>query len=290
MRVALATCAELPELDDDAPALRAALRTRGVESAAGVWDDPAVAWAGFDLVVLRSTWDYAPRREAFLAWAERVATVTTLLNPVDVVRWNTDKRYLRALAAAGVPVVATEWVEPGGALPDLADFVVKPAVSCGCRDTRRFEAGEREAAQRMVERLHAEGRAVMVQPYLAHIDADAETALLYIGDRYSHAIRKGPMLALGAAAEAGLFRAEDIGARVASDAQLAVAEAALDAVPGGRARLLYARVDVVPGPDGRPVVLELELTEPSLFLGFADGAAERFAAAISAACERAATG
>lgn len=279
--VALATCAELPDLDDDGPALRAALDALGVRTSPAVWDDPAVDWAGFDLVVVRSTWDYPSRRDAFLAWADRVGARTPVSNAPRVLRWNTDKRYLRDLSAAGVPVVETFWPDSPEALPDLADYVVKPAVSAGCRDTRRFTRDERTAASHLVSTLQAAGREVMVQPYLDAIDAHGETALLYLGGRYSHAIRKGAMLEPGAPLEAALFRAEDISGRAASDAERAVAERALAAVPTGGGRLLYARVDLVPGPDGAPVVLELELTEPSLFLGFHPEAPARLAEAIA---------
>ena len=98
-RVALATCRGFPALWDDDVPLRTGLERRGVEVAVPVWDDPEVDWGAFDLVVLRSTWDYSPRRDAFVAWAQ---SVPRLLNRADVVAWNTDKRYLRELAAAGV--------------------------------------------------------------------------------------------------------------------------------------------------------------------------------------------
>ncbi len=280
-RIAIATCADLPHLDDDGPALQAALEATGVHSTPAVWDDATVDWAAFDLVVLRSTWDYPSRHEEFLEWVDRVGQLSPVLNAPEVVRWNTDKRYLRDLAAAGVPVVETWWPAAPEALPALDDYVVKPAVSAGCRDTRRFTRDEREAATQMVASLQATGRTVMVQPYLEAIDGYGETALLYIGGRYSHAIRKGAMLEPGRPLEQELFRHEDITGRVATDAEREVAEQALDAAPNGRASLLYARVDLVPGPEGGPVVLELELTEPSLFLGFDAEAPGRLAEAIA---------
>jgi hypothetical protein len=122
----------------------------------------------------------------------------------------------------------------------------------------------------------------MLQPYMAHVDDAGETALLYIGGRFSHAIRKGAMLDGPDLGVAGLYKEERIDPRTPSAAEHAVAEQVLAAVPGGTADLLYARVDLVPGPDGAPVLMELELTEPSLFLDYSDGAAERLADAIVA--------
>src|SRR3954468_19091544 len=134
--LALATCAEVPELDEDGPALVAALRDHGVDPVAAVWGDPAVDWSRFDLVVLRSTWDYAERRDAFLAWIERLPRV---LNVPEVVRWNTDKAYLGEPTSAVVAVVPTAFVEPGGALDPPADrFVVKPRISAGGRNAASY--------------------------------------------------------------------------------------------------------------------------------------------------------
>jgi hypothetical protein len=287
-RVALVTCAALPDLDPDDRLLLGPLAAAGVTAEPAVWDDPAVDWSAFDLVVLRSAWDYAPRRDAFTAWA---ADVPRLVNPADVVSWNTDKRYLAALAAAGVPAVPTVWLAPRDmpALAAAGEWVIKPAVSAGSRDTGRYDLGRpehRALAVAHLERLAAAGRLAMVQPYLPAVDTYGETALLFLDGEFSHAIRKGPMLSGPDTGKVGLYKEELITARVPSDAEREVADKALAAVPGGADRLLYARVDVIPGPDGDPVVVELELTEPSLFLGYAEGAAERLAAAIAARAVR----
>jgi glutathione synthase/RimK-type ligase-like ATP-grasp enzyme len=285
--VALVTCAELPDLDPDDRLLRTALQQAGVRASAAIWDDPAVDWSAFDLVLLRNTWDYARRHDEFLAWA---AGVPRLANPADVVAWNTDKRYLRELAAAGVPVVPTTWVAPGDgsagpttswAAPTTGEWVVKPAVSAGSRDTGRYDcadAAQRSVAAEHVARLQAANRLVMVQPYLGSVDTYGETALLFLGGEYSHAIRKGPMLRGPDEGAEVLFVAENISARVPTPAEHAVAEATLRAVPGAD-RLLYARVDLLDTEQG-PVVIELELTEPSLFFGTAPGSADRLVTAV----------
>jgi glutathione synthase/RimK-type ligase-like ATP-grasp enzyme len=279
--VLLATCAELPDGDEDGPALSAALTALGIRSAWCSWDDPAIDWARAP-VVIRSTWDYSARRESFLSWA---AEVPVLYNPSVVVGWNSDKTYLRDLARAGVPVVPSAWAAPGEDLdlPDAAEFVVKPSVGAGSRGAGRFRSDERAQARSHVAVLHAEGRTVMAQPYLADVDEAGETALIYVDGVYSHAIRKGPMLdpgAVHALADDGLYVQENISARDPEPAELAVGAASIGLLRERYGELLYARVDLLPSPDG-PVVVELEVTEPSLFLGYSDGAAKRFAAAIA---------
>lgn len=272
-RVALATFAGMPDLYEDDRVVLGPLAVAGIDASPAVWDDPAVDWSSYDLVVVRSTWDYTRRREEFLDWA---ASVPRLQNPFEVLRWNTDKRYLAELAAAGVPVVPTDFVAPGEdyAAP-LYEHVVKPTVSAGARDTARFAAGEDSTAH--AEALLASGRSVMVQPYQAAVDEAGETAVLHFRGEPSHAARKAPVLV------PGLEDPNDVAitAREATPAELAVAAAALAAVPCADP-LLYARIDVVPGPDGSPVLMELEVTEPCLFLRQSPGAAERFAAAIRA--------
>lgn len=280
-RVALITCRELPDLDGDDRLLLAPLAARGVDATPVVWDDADVEWPAYDLAVLRNPWDYAPRRDEFVRWA---LSVPRLANPADTVAWNTDKRYLAELAGAGVPVVPTTWLARGdvASLPAAGEWVIKPAVSAGSVDTGRYDladAGHRALAAAHCARLLDAGRVTMLQPYLPAVDSYGETALLFLGGAFSHAIRKGPMLAgpdLGAAV---LFKPEMISPRIPSAAERAVADAVLAAVPGASS-LLYARVDLIPGPDGDPLLVELELTEPSLFLGYADGAAERLADAI----------
>ena len=267
-RVALATCAEIPDGDEDCPGLIEELGALGVAAEAAVWDDPNVDWSRYDLVLPRSTWDYAERRDAFLDWARAVPRV---LNPWPLLEWNTDKRrYLGDLAAAGVPVVPTVFVDPGCELePPDGPFVVKPAVSAGGRRSARFEPGGLDAARRLVARIHGEGGTAMVQPDLG--DA-VEIGLISIDGRHSHAVRRHVPLPEVGEREV-LYLDERIGRTQATRADRAVADAAL-ACAGPD--LLYGRVDLMAG-----VVLELEIAEPSLYLGYDEGAAGRFAAAIA---------
>ncbi|TDD68361.1 hypothetical protein E1262_16305 [Jiangella aurantiaca] len=286
-RVALVTCAELPDLDTDDQLVVEPLRSHRVEVETPVWDDPAVDWTAFDLAVLRNPWDYARRREQFLAWAH---AVPRLLNPAKVVEWNTDKVYLRELAAAGLPVVPTTWLAPGDAgdpaavLPSEGEYVVKPSVSAGSADTGRYrldDAEQRALAVAQAEKLLARGSTVMLQPYLSAVDTAGETAMLHIGGEFSHAIRKGALLDGPDLRDGRPLWSEQIDPREPTPAEAELARRTLDAIPGSDG-LLYARVDTIPGPTGTPVILEVELTEPSLFLATSPGAPERLAGAIVA--------
>jgi O-ureido-D-serine cyclo-ligase len=291
-RIALATATKALGLDADMPLLLEALRAEGAQAEACVWDDPTLEWRAFDLVVLRSTWDYVPRLVDFLAWVDRVSKATRLLNPPDVIRWNTDKHYLVDLHRAGVPVVPTRFVEADaeprtaltsflngglsvGSAQGFQEFVLKPAVGAGSKDAARYGPEEEERALSHLRRLCSEGRSVMLQPYLPSVDARGETALLCFDGAFHHAIRKGPLLRRGAGLVEGLFAAEDITPRTPTEGERAVAEAALAAMPFPV--LAYARVDLVEDQKGQPVVLELELTEPSLFLDQSEGAAVDYA-------------
>jgi glutathione synthase/RimK-type ligase-like ATP-grasp enzyme len=274
-RVALATCAALPELDPDDQLVLPFLAERGIDAVPAIWNDPAVDWSAFDLTVVRNPWDYIHRRDAFVAWAERVPRIA---NSAEILAWNTDKRYLAEL---DVPIVPTTFVAPGESmtLPDAAEIVVKPTVSAGSQDTERHH--DRDAIAAHIARLHAAGKTAMVQPYLAEVDTAGETALLYFNGVFSHAIRKGPMLTPGAVVEKDLYVQEDISAREPSAAERALADRVVAKVSDRFGTPLYARVDLLPHADG-PVVIELELTEPSLFVGHAAGAPARFADAIAA--------
>jgi glutathione synthase/RimK-type ligase-like ATP-grasp enzyme len=285
--VVLATCAELPGGDEDADLLNAALRRRGLTPRWQVWDAPETEWDDA-LVVVRSTWDYTNSLDRFRAWA---SAVRHLANPAEVIAWNTDKTYLLELASTGVPIVPTAVARPGetAQFPDGVEFVVKPSVGAGSRGAGRFAAGDLAAARTHVAELHARGRTALIQPYLGDVDEHGETALIYVAGVFSHAIAKGAMLPAGVVhphTSGPLFVKENITERTPSAAEMAVGTHVLSAL---RERygydLLYVRVDLLPSPDG-PVLVELELTEPSLFLGYGQGAADRFAAAIAAEAAR----
>jgi glutathione synthase/RimK-type ligase-like ATP-grasp enzyme len=270
LTVALATSAQIPDGDEDAIGLIAVLAARGIEAVSAVWDDAAIDWHEFDLVVVRSTWDYAERRGEFLRWAESLPRVA---NPAPILRWNTDKQqYLADLERAGVAVVPTRFIPPGAPFerPD-EPFVLKPAISAGGRNSAWFDPADEGEARALVSRLHGQGRTAMIQPYLGDI---SETALIYVGGSCSHAVRR--RVPLPRASERAVFYLEETVSPFAPSAsELAIAERALAVAPG---ELLYGRVDLVGDS-----VLELEVTEPSLYLSLGRAATELFADAIARA-------
>lgn len=288
VRVAIASFRDLPPefLDDER--LAAVLRERGVEVERIPWDDPNTRWESFDAVVIRSTWDYAKRRDEFVAWAERVGP--RLHNSPALVRWNSDKRYLRDLAEAGIPVVPTTFVEPGDPLPELeGEVVVKPNLSAGALDAGRFSPAKHDAAREHIRAIQASGRAAMVQPYQRTVESKGETAVVCLDGEVSHPLHKRAILKPdqiayardGAIAAEVMFDPGLVTAGSASADELELAQAVIDWVAARFDYVpLYARVDMIPDANGGPMVIELEALEPNLYLDRVEGAAERVAEAI----------
>jgi glutathione synthase/RimK-type ligase-like ATP-grasp enzyme len=278
--VAIATCSAVRGKEEDDLRLIDAVGQLGVRAEHQSWDDDRVDWNTYPLVVVRSTWDYPERREDFLSWLARLKNV---LNPFSTLRWNIDKHYLDDLSRAGLPVIPTQFLEPGHAFqPPPWPFVVKPAVSCGAKQTARYRRGDGDQAREHVRSLHASGRSVMIQPYLSNIDDKGEVALVFIDDTYSHSVRRSALLNHAGRIHAGEMIPSARPCSATAD-ELALAERVLAVVRRSSSKLLYARVDLAPGPDGEPLILEVELTEPSLFLGYSPNAAERLAEAIVSA-------
>ena len=288
-RVALVCSERGLRVDPDLPLAWSALRESGLEVDLLRWDDPDADWGSYDLAVVRSCWDYAWRLDEFLTWAADFPDgATRLRNPVEVLRWNSDKTYLRDLERAGLPVVPTVW-DPAdrGELPAAGEWVVKPSVSAGSRDTARW--AEPADVLTHAAALTGAGRTAMVQPYLASVDDLGETAMLFIGGRFSHAVRKGPLLAPGEGVRQDRDSRGNLSPAVPTTDQCDVAQAVHDAIPGlvgVQAPPLYARIDLVHDTEGRPVVLEVELTEPSLFLPQAPGGAAALVRAVEADVSR----
>jgi len=203
-----------------------------------------------------------------------------------VVHGNLHKRYLLELAARGVPVVPTTLVERGQTCELAAigeagsgqeassagssgapSIVIKPEIGAASMATRRFAPGD-PAALAHLAAITADG-AALVQPYVASVDGYGERALVWIDGALSHAVRKAPRLA-------GDDEHVD-GPYPIADDERAVAEAALAPIAD---RILYGRVDLARDATGRPMVMELELIEPSLYFLYGPGSADRFAAAL----------
>ena len=277
--IALVTYSELPELAADEQMLARILSTPGVTVRSVAWDDPAVDWSGFGVCVIRSTWDYHHRLDDFLAWAARISSLTHLWNPVEAVRWNSRKTYLRDLAERGIAIVPTAWLKRGSHA-DLAAIlsaegwhmgVVKPVVSASAYATIVVTPESIGAAQAHLDNHLAE-RDMMVQPFLASVQTSGERSLMFIDGHYSHAVRR--TFPLGQSND----KQEKSRLVEASQAEITFATNVLQAADYPT---LYARVDIVRDESDVLRLMELELIEPSLFLQEAPKAAERLAAAIA---------
>ncbi len=255
----------LNAVNDDA-LLDQQLRLRGLESYRVAWDEE-VDWSLFTAAVLRSPWDYVEQQERFSRWLTQVATATQLLNTSQVVRWNIDKRYLGELAEAGFHVLPTRYVDKGEslALSSLVEslgwkeVVVKPVVSASSRNTHRLPQ-ERVAGFESEWQALVQTEAMMVQPFRSSVLSRGEVSLVHFAGEFSHAVLKR--------SKTNDFRVqEEFGGEVTdyrpTKAELELAGTALDWL---RELPVYARVDLIMGPDDRPEIIELELIEPELWL------------------------
>ena len=285
--IALVSSATARELDTDLPYLVRAFADRGVTAEIVDWDTAGEDWTRFSSAVIRSPWDYHRRFDEFLSWLDRVSLLTTLHNSPDVIRWNLDKHYLAELAADGLETIPTTWLETDADVVAAADalggdVVVKPTVSAGANNSWRHTNDAAGAAAHAREIL-ALGKSVMLQPYQRFIDDRGETGMLYFGGTYSHAFRKGAILTHGEMQHNDLYVEEEIAARKPNEQEQELGDAVIEFVTRKFGTPpLYARVDVVKGSRGVPVLMEVELAEPSFFVHVAPGSPERFVAALLA--------
>lgn len=279
-----AASADFVDLDDGWPGVRAGLAAVGIDPVVVVWDRPGDLDPRVELVIVNYCWGYVTRRAAFLRWVDAAGEGRQVANPVPVLRWNSDKTYLADLAAAGVPTVPTTWVAPGARWsPPGEDFVIKPTVGSGGWGAARYSGGDPAGADRHLRDLHAAGGTAMVQPYQPAVDDGGEVALVYFGTRFSHAVRKGPMLVAGEGVQPDRWRRQIVTPVTPASGHRELAEATMGAIGGRFGPTTYARVDVIDGVQGQPLVLEVELVEPSLFLASAPGATGRFVEAVARA-------
>ncbi len=288
-RIALVAAKATWGQDLDEPFLVDACRAVGLDTTVAAWDNPDVDWSVFDTVVLRSTWDYVERLGEFTEWMQRVDAVAGLMNPIAAVMWSLDKHYLAEVDAAGVATVPTTYVEPGddlrAGIGALQRFVIKPAIGAGSVGASSFDLsidGHADACLRHGEGLLDAGRSVLVQPVIESVAVRGEMPMVFFDRTFSHAASKRVSIPVGGAEVGSLWAAEDNCATTPSARDVEVAEAALAVVPKSLGSLLYARVDLVWDDRGEPLVLEIELAEPSLFIPQAPSAGSRFATAVQA--------
>lgn len=265
LSVAIASYVKRPKLRPDDRILSSALEAEGIEAHPVVWDDESVQWDTFSGCVLRSVSDYHLKYQQFLGWLSSVAEAVPIWNSAKLVTWNSDKSHLRSLAAEGIPIVPTHWLERGerADLTELLDAngweeaVLKPTVGLGAQNLHRAHR-EQASAQQTLEELLAQG-GVMVQPFLPSLEEHGETSLIFVDGKPSHTVRKRPA--------AGDFRVQagwggSVSTVEPNPAESALAEQVMASLPIAP---LFARVDTVLLPSGSPGLIELELIEPILY-------------------------
>lgn len=257
--------------------IAAAGAKRGIAFETVYWDEPDLPQRGFDAAIIRTCWDYTARADEFLSTLEAHERAgLRVYNAASIVRWNARKTYLKEL---GPSAIETIWVERADARTvaqafdtlDAAEIVVKPQVGAGSVATVRLKRNAWSEA----DLIEGPRGPAMIQPFLRAIETEGERSLFWFGGVYSHAIRKAPVAGSWLANIPGetRFIAEQPPA-----AALNVAEAARANAPQD---LLYVRIDLVLGDDGKWRVIEIEAIEPYLFLDFAPEGADFFVDAIA---------
>lgn len=295
MRVVLATCRpfltqEGPLAPDD-QLLHQTLTRRGIRTESVPWEDHDYDWSRADLVLVRSTWNYYLSYPRYLAWLSTVAAVSTLLNPLPVVQWNTEKRrYLQDLAAAGIPTIPTCWLEKRTSV-HLGQFlstlgwnkaVLKPSIAANCYGTCVVERTQPETVTRGQRHLdHFLGQQdMLLQPYLASVARGGESSHAFINGSWSHAFSRLPFHTLTSAELFAQMPVDEHQVPCPPADEVAVAHTIMQVVEQmlGYGALLYGRVDLV-RDGGQLYLMELELTEPLLHLEYG-GAGEHLTEAI----------
>ena len=288
MRLALATCSNLPDWEVDDLPFHQAIVDAGIDMERPIWDDPAVDWKSFDLVLIRTTWDYQEKQQDFNAWAERISVETRLVNPVNVVVWNTAKTYLRDLERVGAPLTPTKWLDQGTQVDIQAMMqglgwtrgFLKPVVGATARETLPFDCSPEslEKAQAHLDRL-LPVESMMLQPFLASVMEEGEYSAIFFGGEFSHGVQKIPVAGdyrvqddFGATDKPHTFSASDYETvQQIEKSLLRLVKERFDGVT-----LTYARVDMIRDAEGKLRLNELELVEPSLFFRHDSESPKRF--------------
>ena len=278
MKIALATCTDLPGWEVDDKPLIDALNKLGCTVEFPSWDSE-IDWNQFSITVIRTTWDYHSRKDEFVRWC---VTVPRLFNNANIVKWNTHKSYLRELEIHGVPIAPTLWIDTGNKINLAQEFqkfgtprgFIKPQVGACASDTLRFTLENIEEGQEFLNaQLHQD---MMVQPYIESVETAGELSAIFIDGEFTHGVQKIPV--------EGDYRVQDdFGASdtpyTFTEEERSMMRKVLLCVPDHES-LLYARFDYLLGDDGTLLLNELELIEPSLFFRHCKETANVFANAI----------
>jgi len=277
--VGIVTCKVLPEPDPDQELMMRLLADRGIDAELYPWDDESIKPSRFELCVLRSSWNYHDDADLFLQWVDLAESQTRLENHPEIVRWNIHKGYLTDLEEAGLTIVPTVFVERGDELPleallegkGWADVVIKPCISAGSSNTRRFQADAFDDADAFLLR-YTPHRDMMIQPYLKSVESGGERSVIFINGSCTHVIEKEPR-----------FHDQDESvsdAKPVSAEEFGMMQRLLGLLPEP---VLYARLDTMLSDDGSRLISEFELIEPSLFLMQSEDAQRAFVDAVQAA-------
>lgn len=245
------------------------------------WRDEEVEWGKFDVVVIRSTWDYQDDPEKFMSCLHSIENSTaTLENNLDTVKWNISKDYLKDLQEKGISTVPTLWfdkLDHDSVLDAFkyfacSEIVIKPLVSANADHTYRLRESDVQEQKSGLASVFSD-RAHMVQPFMQSIVREGEYSLFYFNGEYSHCILKVP--------KNNDFRVqEEHGGQLrAIDADKAICEAGQKVMQALPQIPLYARVDFVKDGDAF-LLMEIELIEPSLYFNMDVDSPQRFANAF----------
>ena len=282
--IALVTTQAARGHDHDLDILTAALDAASQQWQIVTWDDASIDWSQFSIAVLRSTWDYFARLDEFVAWVNRVSAQTQLHNSAEVVLWNVDKRYLQEMSTNSIPVMETTFVSQQSDITQeliAQDVIIKPVVSAGSNNTARHRK-DAVAARAQLDHILSNGGVAMVQPYSPTIDSVGETGLVFLSGQFSHAFGKDAVFGEAEQVHNGVHVQEVITARTATTNELALGDVVMKYLTNKFGLTpLYARIDMVTNIHGVPEIMEVELTEPSLYLHLDAGSPERAATALA---------
>lgn len=266
---------------DEDKLLSQVLTELGISHEIQAWSDPLVDWSSYSHLMIKSTWDYFDFYPEFLAWIEKIKALgVPVLNDLDTIRWNSDKRYLLEIEAKGFPTIAGILLEKGSK-PTLEKIqekvtsdtlVIKPLVSGGAKNTLKIPVSEWANFQEKVTELVKE-EAFLVQPFIREVAEVGEYSLIFFDQQFSHAVLKTP-------AKSDFRVQHYFGGTIQEiHPDLSLLESAQTLIDAFGKGTLYGRVDGVL-IDGVFHLMELELIEPYLFLGLSEKAIPNYKSAV----------
>ena len=254
-------------------ALRPEFQKRDMMIEEVCWDQPDVEWQAFGAAIIGTTWDYSDRAELFLETLKQIESRTRLFNSSAMVRWNSDKRYLKELAKNGAKLIPTQWIETPTEssvreafdVLQCDDLVVKRQVGAGAAGQYRLQRGDA---------VPVLDRAMMAQPFFPSIQTEGELSLIYVDGQFCHALIKR--------AVSGDYRIQSSygGTEQAIEASAEDLASASSVLGSLEEMPLYARVDMLRAETGELYLMELEVIEPYLYPLEGPELGSRMAAAV----------